>query len=212
MARLSIVFAFGSNLDAAQMRKRCPSATLIGAAWLKKHRLAFVGKSRAWGGGGVATVQPNKRSVVAGAVYAISRADLLTLDSFEGTPWCYQRSKVPVLCRDRMVGAWIYRHNSDVEREPVAAYTGRILRGYRALQIPKHALYAAVRRARQAEMDAEQEFDDTPFVESCDECNATWVYGEQPNHGAGCSGSISLMDAADNAAINRARVRRGDKR
>jgi hypothetical protein len=48
-------FAYGSNLDAAQMRARCPSAKLLGAAILDGYRLGFAGQSAAWGGG-VATV------------------------------------------------------------------------------------------------------------------------------------------------------------
>ena len=38
-------FAYGSNLDAAQMRARCPSAKLLGAAILDGYRLGFAGQS-----------------------------------------------------------------------------------------------------------------------------------------------------------------------
>jgi len=50
-----LYFAYGSNLDGAQMRRRCPSARLVGAAILDGYRLGFAGQSAAWGGG-VATV------------------------------------------------------------------------------------------------------------------------------------------------------------
>lgn len=50
-----LYFAYGSNLDGAQMRRRCPSARLVGAAILDGYRLGFAGQSAALGGG-VATV------------------------------------------------------------------------------------------------------------------------------------------------------------
>lgn len=34
-------FAYGSNLDAAQMERRCPGSQYRGKAFLPKHRMAF---------------------------------------------------------------------------------------------------------------------------------------------------------------------------
>ena len=41
-----LYFAYGSNLDWAQMKSRCPSATFVDRAKLKDHRLAFTRKSK----------------------------------------------------------------------------------------------------------------------------------------------------------------------
>jgi len=40
-----LYFAYGSNLDFAQMRDRCPSALFVAIAKLPDHRLAFTRKS-----------------------------------------------------------------------------------------------------------------------------------------------------------------------
>ena len=44
-------FAYGSNLDAAQMRARCPSAKLLGAAILDGYRLRLRRAERRLGRG-----------------------------------------------------------------------------------------------------------------------------------------------------------------
>jgi hypothetical protein len=38
-----LYFAYGSNLDEVQMRRRCPQAVLVGPARLLGHRLVFSG-------------------------------------------------------------------------------------------------------------------------------------------------------------------------
>jgi gamma-glutamylcyclotransferase (GGCT)/AIG2-like uncharacterized protein YtfP len=198
-ARNAYVFAYGSNLDALQMRDRCPSAVLLACAWLKGHRLAFVGSSRRWGGCGVATVQRGRgRSAVAGAVYVMSPTDMMRLDRFEGTPKVYVRRKVDVLLEEgKVLTCWTYQHRSAELAEPAGSYVGRILRGYRALQLPKHAVHAAVSRARLAEMER-------PWVDGCAECGATWPEGAREEHESWCS--VVLERAADFAAIEQRRL------
>lgn len=78
-----LYFAYGSNLDGAQMRRRCPSARLVGAAILYGYRLGFAGQSAAWGGG-VATVVRDREGRVPGLVWALAAEDLDRLDRFEG--------------------------------------------------------------------------------------------------------------------------------
>jgi hypothetical protein len=39
-------FAYGSNLDPAQMARRCPGATLVGPAQLANHRARLCGGQR----------------------------------------------------------------------------------------------------------------------------------------------------------------------
>ena len=44
-------FAYASNLDAAQMERRCPGQQYRGKAFLPRHRMAFTHPSSTWGGG-----------------------------------------------------------------------------------------------------------------------------------------------------------------
>jgi len=85
-----LYFAFGSNLDRTQMRRRCPQSALVGPASLPKHRLVFGGFSRHWKGA-VATVVRDAEADVPGLLYALSASDLTSLDRAEGHPRIYER-------------------------------------------------------------------------------------------------------------------------
>ena len=78
-----LYFAYGSNLDCAQMRKRCPSASFRCRAVLKDRRLAFTRYSQGRGCG-VADAVRSAGSKVWGVVYDIKEADLAGLDGAEG--------------------------------------------------------------------------------------------------------------------------------
>ncbi|HEU4539435.1 MAG TPA: gamma-glutamylcyclotransferase family protein, partial [Polyangiaceae bacterium] len=86
-----LVFSFGSNLDEAQMRRRCPSARPVGRARLPGHALVFGGFSGRWGGA-VASVVRARGQAVEGVLYALLAADLAALDAFEGHPFVYERT------------------------------------------------------------------------------------------------------------------------
>ena len=75
-------FAYGSNLDADQMRARCPSSRPLVRARLTHHRLGFTYFSTRWDGG-AADVIPDSEDEVWGAVYELDERDLGLLDGFE---------------------------------------------------------------------------------------------------------------------------------
>ncbi len=75
--------AYGSNLDADQMRERCPGAEPRFRARLHDHRLDFTHYSRRWSGG-AADVRPHASGIVWGVVSALSADHLPALDAFEG--------------------------------------------------------------------------------------------------------------------------------
>ncbi|WP_225888667.1 gamma-glutamylcyclotransferase family protein [Myxococcus xanthus] len=86
-----LYFAYGSNLDRAQMRTRCPNATVEARATLPGHTLVFGGYSRRWGGA-VASLQRVRGAHVEGLLYRLTPRDLRALDAFEGHPFAYQRA------------------------------------------------------------------------------------------------------------------------
>jgi gamma-glutamylcyclotransferase (GGCT)/AIG2-like uncharacterized protein YtfP len=75
-------FAYGSNLDADQMQRRCPSAQPLGRARLWHHRLDFTHLSSRWRGG-AADVVPHWGESVWGILYDLAVRDLARLDRFE---------------------------------------------------------------------------------------------------------------------------------
>jgi hypothetical protein len=76
-------FAYGSNLDEAQMRARCPSSSALFPARLPHHRLEFTHFSSRWRGG-AADVVPHFGGAVWGLVYALDDVDVVRLDRLEG--------------------------------------------------------------------------------------------------------------------------------
>ena len=79
-------FAYGSNLDLLQMKRRCPSSELISKGSLPGYRLTFNRYSSGWNGG-VADVIKEQGSEVWGLVFELSDTDLKRLDRYEG---CYK--------------------------------------------------------------------------------------------------------------------------
>ena len=76
-------FAYGSNLDLLQMKKRCPLSKLISKGKLPGYRLTFNRYAEGWDGG-VADVIQDEGSEVWGLVFEISDSDLVRLDHYEG--------------------------------------------------------------------------------------------------------------------------------
>ena len=72
-----LYFAFGSNLNKKQMKRRCRDSKYIGCYTLKNYKLCFRNDNYAGNviDGGVADIQKSKNSKVLGAIYRISKKD-----------------------------------------------------------------------------------------------------------------------------------------
>jgi gamma-glutamylcyclotransferase len=77
-----LYFAYGSNMDWEQMRRRCPSARFVSVARLKDHRFAIARTSKKRGCG-TAGVLPELGQWVWGVVYDIEEKDFGPLDAAE---------------------------------------------------------------------------------------------------------------------------------
>lgn len=125
-----LYFAYGSNMDFGQMRKRCPSAITITTASLRHHRLAFTrfAESR---GGGVADIVPSDGDVVEGVIYEIKDDDAKRLDGYEGIGEnYYQRLQVrPTLHAGEVIEVFAYKAVEQGNFQPSKAYIGRLIAG-----------------------------------------------------------------------------------
>ncbi|HEU4406820.1 MAG TPA: gamma-glutamylcyclotransferase family protein [Polyangiaceae bacterium] len=140
-----LVFAFGSNLDGAQMRARCPSARAVGRARLEGHALAFGGFSARWGGA-VASVVRRRGQAVEGLLYALSKADLRALDGFEGTPWVYERVARLVTTEGgtrRRAFVYVLRALGPAPRRPAPRYLAAVRLAYARLRLDPGPLVRA---------------------------------------------------------------------
>ncbi len=72
-----LYFAYGSNMDMEQMKKRCRGHELVAIAQLDGYQFRINGR-------GVATIVPHSGAVVHGVVWSISSGDEARLDRYEG--------------------------------------------------------------------------------------------------------------------------------
>lgn len=149
---MPLYFAFGSNLDAARMRRRCPDAVAIGTAELPRHRLAFVGHSRSWRGG-VATVIRDREGTVRGRLYDVTLADLAKLDRLEGCR--YERVRRLVALPDgHKRRPWAYIHSDPTDASPPSrSYLRTIGDAYRRLGFDAAPLMVAIDTAVNERVD-----------------------------------------------------------
>ena len=77
-----LYFAYGSNLNWIQMKKRVSSSSFYGTAKLENYRLDFTRESINWGCGVADIVEDNKD--VWGVIYQFDEKDLGRLDKCEG--------------------------------------------------------------------------------------------------------------------------------
>jgi gamma-glutamylcyclotransferase (GGCT)/AIG2-like uncharacterized protein YtfP len=78
-------FAYGSNLNHFQMKRRCKDSIFLKKINLKNFRLTFRSKYRA------ADIEPKKNSIVFGALFKISKSDEKKLDLYEDFPILYKK-------------------------------------------------------------------------------------------------------------------------
>lgn len=142
---MPLVFAYGSNMNPVQMRRRCPSARFDSVVELAGYRLAFCGHSAGWGGA-VATIERARKASVWGVVWRISEADLRALDRFEGCPSAYVRAWARGRKDGRTMHLYVHTATGSAAR-PSALYAATIREGYEHAGIGLRRLLAAVRRA-----------------------------------------------------------------
>ena len=80
-----LYFAYGSNLNHFQIKRRCKDSIFIKKINLKNFRLTFRSKYRA------ADIETKKNSIVPGALFEISKSDEKKLDVYEDFPILYKK-------------------------------------------------------------------------------------------------------------------------
>ena len=140
----ALYFAYGSNMDDAQMVRRCPSAERVGRAFLEDHKLGFVGRSHTWYGRGVATAVPADGERLPGVLWRVEGPHFRALDRCEGVPTSYVRERLPVVRRGAYEPAHVYFANSPVANGPSFIYADVIRKAHRRIGVPAAVLRDAV--------------------------------------------------------------------
>jgi hypothetical protein len=130
-------FAYGSNMDTAQMTQRCPTALPIGPVLLHDHRLVF-NRSGTYRPGGVANLEPASGHRVYGMLWKLSADDLRGLDDTED-PRAYHRSKLTVysLTGQPHTGVHVYLATPDRDDDiPDTQYLDVVITAGRTVGLP----------------------------------------------------------------------------
>ena len=80
-----LYFAYGSNLNHFQMKRRCKNSVYLKKINLKDFKLTFRSKYKA------ADIEPKKNSIVPGGLFEISKCDEKKLDIYEDFPTLYKK-------------------------------------------------------------------------------------------------------------------------
>lgn len=141
-------FAYGSNLDEGQMKRRCPGAKVVGVGTLQGYQLELYRH---------ATIVPKDKEQVPGLIWSIDERDELALDRYEGAPQYYRKADIKVLTGkgEVYVPAMVYIMNEqyhDPDEIPAAGYLQTILRGYESHELPMNALDEAVLRIKERQL------------------------------------------------------------
>ncbi|MGH2960607.1 MAG: gamma-glutamylcyclotransferase family protein [Solirubrobacterales bacterium] len=133
-------FAYGSNLNKADMLARCPDARPGIPARFEGWRLTFRG---------VADIEPAPGRTVHGALWWLGADDVCNLDRYEGAPSNYRQCLVEVGTTDVRLTAMTYvMTRRDYLGLPSSWYLGRIEAGFEDWELPRQELIRAVRETR----------------------------------------------------------------
>lgn len=116
--------AYGTNMDADQMERRCPHSPAVGSGWLQGWRITFGGEELGWEGA-IATLAEQADCRVFVVLYDVNREDERRLDEIElAATGVYSKIRLRVQTLDGEALAWTYVLNDYEGGLPSARYLG----------------------------------------------------------------------------------------
>ena len=130
-----LYFAYGSNLNHFQMKRRCKDSVFLKKYNLKGYRLNFRSKYRA------ADIEKKRNSIVQGALFEISKSDEKKLDVYEDFPILYKKYYFNYY--NKKVMTYVMTSKTPF-RYPTSRYLNVIKRGYKDCELDKKYLKKAL--------------------------------------------------------------------
>ena len=130
-----LYFAYGSNLNFFQMKRRCKDSVFLKKYELKGYKLNFRSKYRA------ADIEKSKNSIVPGALFQISKSDEKKLDVYEDFPILYK--KLYFTYHNKTVMTYIMVNKTEF-RYPTERYLNVVKRGYKDCKLDMKYLKIAL--------------------------------------------------------------------
>ena len=131
-----LYFAYGSNLNHFQMKRRCKDSKFIKKINLKGYSLNFRSKYRA------ADIEKKKNSIVPGGLYEISKSDEKKLDIYEDYPILYK--KIYFTYYGKKIMTYTMTKKSKF-KYPTERYLNVVKRGYKDCKLDKKYLLRALK-------------------------------------------------------------------
>ena len=131
-----LYFAYGSNLNHFQMKRRCKDSIFLRKINLRNFKLTFRSKYRA------ADIEPKKNSIVPGALFEISKSDEKKLDIYEDYPILYK--KYYFTYYNKKIMTYIMTKKTSFTF-PTERYLNIIKRGYSDCDLDKNYLKNALK-------------------------------------------------------------------
>ncbi len=132
-----LYFAYGSNLNHFQMKRRCKDSIFIKKYRLEGFKLTFRSKYRA------ADIEKKKNSIVPGGLFEISKSDEKKLDIYEDYPFLYK--KIFFYYYKSKVMTYSMVKKSEF-RYPTEKYLNVVKRGYTDCKLDKKFLLKALKQ------------------------------------------------------------------
>ena len=130
-----LYFAYGSNLNHFQMKRRCKDSLFLKKYELKGYRLNFRSKYRA------ADIEIKRKSIVQGALFEISKSDEKKLDVYEDFPILYKKIYFKYYTKKVMTYTMVKKTSFTF---PTERYLNVVKRGYKDCQLDKRYLTKAL--------------------------------------------------------------------
>jgi gamma-glutamylcyclotransferase (GGCT)/AIG2-like uncharacterized protein YtfP len=139
---MSLYFAYGSNMDAGAMARRCPRSKALGLARLERHRLALMRE-------GWLTAVRAPSSAVHGVLWDLALSDIPALDRYEGVAQgLYVKLTQAVIAERGPKQAIVYFGVNSGPGVPRAAYIAEVLAAARSWPLSAEGVEALERLAR----------------------------------------------------------------
>ncbi len=143
--------AYGSNLNVKQMKKRCPSAQIVGVSNIQNYELLFKGSKTGY----YLTIEPKKGESVPVAVWETTAEDEKALDHYEGFPIFYYKTEILLPVKEIETGkvknqkGYIYiMHENSPRGIPSQHYVDICMEGYLYFGFDAEILKKAIEKSK----------------------------------------------------------------
>ena len=139
---MTYYFAYGSNMNHKQMKRRCPTSKFIKRVYLEGYCFVYDGHSKSRNGA-VANVIKSNTAKVWGGLFEINEDNLAALDCYEGHPKTYKREEIVIKDENgKSITAYIYRREEEKTDRPGEEYRRTVKQGAQDCGLPNEYIKA----------------------------------------------------------------------